>query len=272
MFIEQAFDRYTAQDHHMWQRLYDRQLDVLAKRADDAFIEGLQLLSMTPDGIPHYGQLSDRLAGQTGWRLRGVTGIVPNDLFFQLLAQQEFPVTTWIRRPEQMDYLMEPDLFHDVFGHVPLLAQPQYAAFLQALGQLAMPHLHNPLAVELLSRVYWFTIEFGLIRHGTQDLRIYGAGILSSPGESVFCLSRAVPRFRFNVPELFHAPYINHRMQDRYFVIDSYDQLFGGIAHLQHALEQELALAQGFDHRPETYGLVIPRELLAAAPTTPATA
>ncbi|MBX3102604.1 MAG: phenylalanine 4-monooxygenase [Bacteroidetes bacterium] len=259
--MSQEFEKYTPQDHQMWQRLYHRQMEVLHNRAASGFMDGLQALQMGPEGIPHYGQLSDRLEQVTGWRLQGVTGIVPNDVFFRLLARRQFPVTTWIRQPAQMDYLMEPDLFHDVFGHVPLLADTAYASFLEALGQLALPYMDNPLAIELLSRIYWFSVEFGLIAEDNA-LRIYGAGILSSPGESVFCLSPQVPRFYFNLQELFHTPYINHRMQDRYFVIESYDELYACTTRLPGLLDKELKLAQGFAHELLSYGLVIPRELL----------
>lgn len=261
MFIDQKYDAYTPADHQMWQRLYARQMEVLAPRAASGFLQGLEVLHMGPEGIPHYGRLSERLQQATGWTLVGVKGIVPNDVFFRLLAEKRFPVTTWIRKPEQMDYLEEPDLFHDVFGHVPLLADTAYCAFLEGLGHLAMQYMDNELAIELISRIYWFSIEFGLIAEPA-GMRIYGAGILSSPGESVFCLSSEPPKAFFNLQELFHTPYIKHRMQDRYFVIDSYEQLYRSMEQLPALLARELQIAGTYRHDVMTYGLAIPRELL----------
>ena len=168
-------------------------------------------------------------------------GIVDDRTFFELLATRCFPATTWLRTPAQLDYLEEPDMFHDVFAHVPLLTDAFFADFLQAVGILALRHLHDPYAIELLSRLYWFTVEFGLITEGG-SLRIYGAGILSSAGETQFCLGDGPIRRPFNVADILATPYVKDRMQDVYFIIDSYEQLVASVPALEAEVLRLLAV------------------------------
>jgi phenylalanine-4-hydroxylase len=217
--------QYTAQDHATWRFLFERQSQLLRGRACDQFLAGVDRLGLVADGVPDFERLSDILDRATGWRLVAVPGLVADDVFFGHLAARRFPVTWWIRKPEQMDYLQEPDVFHDFFGHVPLLIDPVFADYMQAYGQGGLKALGLD-ALTYLARLYWYTVEFGLIR--TPDgLRIYGSGILSSKTESIYCLESEEPRrLRFDLMRIMRTPYRIDDVQDTYFVIESFDQLF----------------------------------------------
>ncbi|MDF1735444.1 MAG: phenylalanine 4-monooxygenase [Minwuia sp.] len=223
--IDQGFDAYTDSDHAVWRTLFERQSRLLPGRAAPEFVEGLKALGVAADGIPDFGTLSDILEAATGWRIVAVAGLVPDDVFFRHLANRRFPVTNWIRKPEQLDYLQEPDVFHDCFGHVPMLFNPVFADYMAAYGRGGMKALKLG-ALKLLARLYWYTVEFGLIRTG-EGLRIYGAGIVSSRGETVFSLEDEAPnRLAFDLLRIMRTDYIIDHYQQTYFVIDSYDQLF----------------------------------------------
>ncbi|WP_310393624.1 phenylalanine 4-monooxygenase [Hymenobacter sp.] len=241
--LEQDYARYTADDQWVWHTLFARQMRVLPAVASGRFLEGLPRVDFRAEQIPDFAAVNPLLDQATGWRLVAVPGIVDDRTFFELLAARRFPATTWLRTPAQLDYLEEPDMFHDVFAHVPLLTDPFFADFLQAVGTLALRHLHDAYAVELLSRLYWFTVEFGLIAEDG-GLRIYGAGILSSAGETEFCLSAAPARRPFDVAAILATPYVKDRMQDVYFVIDSYEQLAASVPVLEAELTRLLALAE----------------------------
>ncbi len=236
----QDYARYTADDQWVWRTLFERQLQLLPAVASRRFLDGLPRVKFQAGRIPAFAATNPLLDRATGWSLVAVPGIVDDRTFFALLAARRFPATTWLRTPAQLDYLEEPDMFHDVFAHVPLLTDPFFAEFLQALGTLALRHLDDPDAVELLSRLYWFTVEFGLI---TEDgaLRIYGAGILSSAGETRFCLGEGPARRPFDVAHILATPYAKDRMQDVYFVIDSYEQLVAAVPALEAELLRRLA-------------------------------
>ena len=238
--LVQDYARYTADDQWVWRTLFERQMQVLPTVASRRFLEGLPRIHFQADGIPDFAATNPLLAQATGWELVAVPGIVDDRTFFELLAARRFPATTWLRTPAQLDYLEEPDMFHDVFAHVPLLTDAYFADFLQAVGALALRHLHDPYAVELLSRLYWFTVEFGLITEGG-TLRIYGAGILSSAGETQFCLSDVPVRRPFDVADILATPYVKDRMQDVYFVIDSYEQLVASVPALEAEVLRLLA-------------------------------
>jgi phenylalanine-4-hydroxylase len=217
--------RYTAQDHNTWRHLFERQSTLLRGRACDEFLAGVDRLGMVAAGIPDLDRVNQVLGGATGWQLVPVDGLVDDAVFFGHLAARRFPVTWWIRQPEQMDYLQEPDVFHDFFGHVPLLIDPVFADYMQAYGQggLKALGLH---ALPHLARLYWYTVEFGLIRT-PKGLRIYGAGILSSKTESLHALESPRPaRLPFDLMRIMRTPYKIDDVQDRYFVIDSFEQLF----------------------------------------------
>ena len=235
---DQDYAHYTAADRWVWQTLFERQLQVLPTVASRRFLNGLPAVGFRADNIPDFAVVNPLLDQATGWRLVAVPGIVDDRTFFELLAARRFPATTWLRTPAQLDYLEEPDMFHDVFAHVPLLTDPYFADFLQALGTLALRYLHDAHAVELLSRLYWFTAEFGLIAEDDQ-LRIYGAGILSSAGETTFCLSDGAARRPFDVAAILATPYVKDRLQDVYFVIDSYEQLAAAMPVLAAELQQQ---------------------------------
>ncbi len=237
VILQQEYSRYTADDQWVWQTLFARQLRVLPAVASGRFLEGLPRVDFQPSQIPDFRIVNPLLAQATGWTLVAVPGIVDDRTFFELLAQRHFPATTWLRTPAQLDYLEEPDMFHDVFAHVPLLTDRFFADFLQALGALALRHLADAHAIELLSRLYWFTVEFGLIAEA-EGLRIYGAGILSSAGETAFCLSETPTQRPFDVPTILATPYVKDRMQDTYFVIESYEQLAACIPALETVLAE----------------------------------
>jgi len=223
--VDQGWHAYSEQEHALWRHLYERQSDILPGRACDAFLDGLRRLGVAADGIPDFERLSDSLEDATGWRIVAVSGLVPDDVFFWHLANRRFPVTNWIRTPQQMDYLQEPDVFHDLFGHVPMLTNPVFANYMQAYGRGGLKALHLD-ALHYLARLYWYTVEFGLIK--TADgLRIYGSGIVSSHTESVYCLEDPAPnRIGFDLLRIMQTDYRIDDLQEVYFVIDSFDQLF----------------------------------------------
>jgi phenylalanine-4-hydroxylase len=205
--IPQDWEAYTPQDHAMWDRLFARQAAMLPGRAVKEFMVGLDVLRLSKSGIPDFAELSERLMKLTGWQVVAVPGLVPGRIFFEHLANRRFVAGRFIRTPEQLDYLQEPDVFHDVFGHVPLLAHPAFADYMQAYGEGGL-RADGLGAIDRLARLYWYTVEFGLIRQG-EDLKLYGAGILSSYGESVFALDDPSPnRVGFNLKRLMRTHYL----------------------------------------------------------------
>ena len=220
----QDFDAYTAADHDTYRRLYERQSALLPGLASDAFIQALPSLGAR-DRIPRFDEINERLMRATGWEIVGVPGLIPEVPFFSLLANRKFPVTDWIRKPEEFDYIVEPDIFHDLFGHVPLLFNPVFADYVQRYGQGGLK-AHGLGACEMLSRLYWYTIEFGLIRQ-PDGLRAYGAGILSSSGELPYAVRSPEPqRLPLQLERTMRTRYKIDSFQQTYFVIDSFDQLF----------------------------------------------
>ncbi|WP_114395788.1 phenylalanine 4-monooxygenase [Oleisolibacter albus] len=222
--IDQGWATYSAAEHGRWRSLYQRQSRLLPRYAAREFMDCLARLE-AGDGIPDFRRASDRLQRATGWQIVAVPGLIPEEAFFAHLANRRFPVTNWIRRPEEMDYLEEPDVFHDFFGHVPLLLHPVFADYMQAYGQGGL-RARRLGRMENLARLYWYTVEFGLIR---QDggIRVYGAGILSSAGETPYAVDDPSPnRIGFDLERVMRTRYRIDDYQQTYFVIDSYDQLF----------------------------------------------
>ena len=208
----------------MWDRLFERQTKMLPGRVSPTFLNGLDVLRMSKPGIPDFDELSERLQKLTGWTVVAVPGLVPDEDFFRHLANRTFVAGRFIRTPEQIDYLQEPDIFHDVFGHVPLLANPVFADYMQAYGEGGLRSLSLN-AMHRLARLYWYTVEFGLIREDG-DLRLYGAGIVSSYGESQFALDDPSPnRIGLDLRRAMRTTYKIDDFQQTYFVIDSYDDL-----------------------------------------------
>jgi phenylalanine-4-hydroxylase len=220
--------QYSAAVHETYRRLYARQLQQLPGLACDEFIAAVQHLG-APERIPLFDDISERLMKATGWQIVGVPGLIPEEAFFALLAKRRFPVTDWIRKPEEFDYVVEPDVFHDLFGHVPLLFDPTFADYMQAYGAGGLKASRLD-ACELLARLYWYTVEFGLIAT-PRGLRAYGAGILSSAGELRHSITSREPRrVAFDLQRLMRSLYRIDTYQASYFVIDSFQQLFEATA------------------------------------------
>lgn len=222
--LDQPLTRYTEAEHDRWRRLYKRQIALMPRYAVKEFLDSIEELDVSR-GIPDFVRVNHILGRLSGFQIVAVPGLIPDDQFFAHLANRRFPVTWWIRDESELDYLEEPDVFHDFFGHVPLLAHPVFADYMVEYGK-AGPRAIAQNAMPLLARLYWYTIEFGLIRT-RGDLRVYGAGILSSNGETVYSIDSEVPnRIAFNLERVLTTEYRIDAYQESYFVIDSFDQLF----------------------------------------------
>ena len=222
--VPQNWDKFTADEHANWDNLFARQSAMLPGRAADAFMRGIDVLKLSRPGIPDYRELNAQLMAATGWQIIAVPGLVPDAVFFDHLANRRFPAGNFIRTPEQSDYLQEPDVFHDVFGHVPMLADPVFADYMVAYGKGGLRSLGFG-ALDHLARLYWYTVEFGLIKQ-PNGLRIYGAGIVSSYAESIFALEDPRPnRIAFDLLRVMRTHYRIDDFQQNYFVISSIDEL-----------------------------------------------
>jgi phenylalanine-4-hydroxylase len=255
--IPQDWSAYTPTEHATWDRLFERQSKMLQGRASDAFVKAIDVLRLDQPGIPDFAVLNDKLGRLTGWSVVAVPGLVPDAVFFDHLAHKRFVAGRFIRRPDQLDYLQEPDVFHDVFGHVPLLADPAFADYMQAYGEggLRAESLH---AIDKLARLYWYTVEFGLIREGG-GIRIYGAGIASSYGESMFALDDASPnRLGFDLMRVMRTRYRIDDYQQTYFVIDSFEALRRQTVETDFAPLYEALAGQG-DIEPDA---VLPTDVV----------
>ncbi len=235
----QVHMNYTDEDRAVWKILFNRQKEQLQRYASGEYLEGLETIGFNADEIPSFEKINAILKQATGWELIAVPGIVDDRTFFGYMAERKFPATTWLRKMSELDYLEEPDMFHDVFAHVPLLANSHFADFLYEMSQISLDYIDNPLAIELLSRIYWYTVEFGLIRENG-ELRIYGAGILSSSGETRYCVGKEPMHFEFNAEHLLNAPYRKDVFQDRYFIIDSFEKLYRSMEEIPHILREKL--------------------------------
>jgi phenylalanine-4-hydroxylase len=222
--ISQNWRAYTQVEHDTWDTLYARQMKILPGRACDAFMKGLQALDLNTGGIPDFALMNPRLKALTGWTVVCVPGLVPDDVFFDHLANRRFPSGQFIRKPDQLDYLQEPDIFHDVFGHVPMLTDPTFADYMQAYGKGGQ-RAQGLGMLKNLARLYWYTVEFGLLED-TDGLRIYGAGIVSSASESVFALEDPSPnRIAFDLERIMRTDYRIDDFQQVYFVVPSIEAL-----------------------------------------------
>ena len=222
--IDQGWDAYTPEEHQTWLTLYDRQASVLPGRAAEAFIHGLDALDLRGQGIPDFRRISERLGKLTGWSVVAVPGLVPDEVFFDHLANRRFPAGNFIRRADQLDYLQEPDVFHDVYGHVPMLTDPVFADYMAAYGHGGLRAMGSG-QLHQLARLYWYTVEFGLM-NTAEGMRIYGAGIVSSRAESIFALEDPSPnRLGFELERVMRTLYRIDDFQQVYFVIDSLEKL-----------------------------------------------
>ncbi len=222
--VDQPLAHYTDAEHDRWRRLYARQMALLPRYAVKEYLDSVAGLEIA-DGIPDFRRINGKLAARTGFQIVAVPGLIPDEVFFRHLAERRFPVTWWLREESELDYLQEPDVFHDLFGHVPLLAHPVFADYMEEYGR-AGPAAAHAGAVTCLARLYWYTIEFGLIRSGGA-LKVYGAGILSSKGETVYAIESEQPnRIAFDLERVLSTAYRIDDYQQSYFVIDSFEQLF----------------------------------------------
>jgi phenylalanine-4-hydroxylase len=226
--VDQRCGEYTEDDHALWRRLYERQMRLVPGYACEAYLRSLASLDVSvraSQRIPDFEDISKDLRHATGWSLAAVPGLIPDLVFFRHLSERRFPVTRWLRKPEEFDYIVEPDVFHDFFGHVPMLFDPVFADYIQAYGKGGLKAAKLD-ALDMLARLYWYTVEFGLIA-APEGLRIYGAGILSSGGEVVHSIDSPQPqRVMFNLERVMRTRYHIDRFQDTYFVIEGFGQLF----------------------------------------------
>jgi phenylalanine-4-hydroxylase len=221
--VEQCWERYSAEEHALYRRLFERQARLVPRYACPEWISAIGALDAA-DEIPRFDLISRKLKNRTGWEIVAVPGLIPDDAFFTHLANRRFPVTVWLRKPEEFDYIVEPDVFHDFFGHAPLLFDPTYADHLYEYGKGGLKAMRLD-AITMLARLYWYTIEFGLM-NTPQGVRAYGAGLLSSGGELAYCVEDPKPRRRpFDLERIMRTEYQIDRYQDTYFVIDSFEHL-----------------------------------------------
>ena len=239
--MKQQYSSYTPEDFEVWQILFNHQIAQLKPMASIAYLEGIEKVNFSADKIPNYLDTNMLLNKLTSWQIHVVPGLIENRPFFELMKNKRFCASTWLRSREQLDYLEEPDMFHDIFGHVPLLSNQSVCHFLEELARIALRFVDNEEAIEYIARIYWYTIEFGLIRENGQ-LKIYGAGILSSSGESIYSIESPHPqRFSYNTRQIFDTPFIKDHYQEQYFVIDSYQQLFDAIPEIEQELERRMS-------------------------------
>jgi len=230
--MKQIFENYTSEDHEVWKILFERQKENLKDKACPEYLAALDEMKevLNSNSIPRFTDLNEWFAQRTGWEIHCVPGLIPVDEFFELLAQKKFCSSKWLRLKSQLDYLEEPDMFHDIFGHVPLLSLPMYSNFMHEFGKLGVAHKDSPEIQIYLQRLYWFTIEFGLMKN---DLKIYGAGILSSFGESIECRKDIKQKLEFNIEEVILKPYDSDKIQNEYFMIENFEALFESLKTIE---------------------------------------
>lgn len=242
MVTHEQWDHFTQTDHNTWKTLFERQIKLLHNRAATEMIQGLEKLEICNDQIPKFSVLNDILQKETGFSIVPVKGFIPEALFFGFLAERKFPSTCFIRKPHQLDYLEEPDIFHDVFGHVPLLVNPVFADFMELFGRKGLSAIDSDM-LKFAATLYWFTVEFGLIKY-KDGLRIYGAGIASSKGESIYSLDSEIPaRIKFNTHRVMRTQYHIDSFQKTYFVIESFQQLFNSLHSLNWEEARDICLS-----------------------------
>lgn len=235
--LKQEYDNYTDEDRKVWGILFNRQIEQLQGLADESYLKGIEDIGFSASTIPDFREVNVRLKSLTGWEIVVVPGIIDQVNFFTMLANKQFPSSTWLRSMEKLDYLSEPDMFHDAFGHMPLLTNQTFCDFFHQIGLIGIKYLSYPEIIEMLGRVYWFTVEFGLIKTEGQ-LKIYGAGILSSIGETKFSLGDVPVRLPFDIVEIMKTDFDNTKIQEKYFVIESFQQLLDAIVTMEEHLEQ----------------------------------
>jgi len=236
MPLKQEYEHYTSEDFLVWKTLFQRQKSNLEPYVSGVYLDALETIGFNEEIIPDFKVVNSILNRHTGWALTVVPNISPLREFFTFLSERKFTATTWLRKMSQLDYIEEPDMFHDVFGHVPLLVNKSYTDFFKGMAEIALKHIDQPAALEQIGRIYWFTIEFGLIVENGKR-KIYGAGIISSSGETRHCLVEKVEFIPFDIRMIMNTPYRNDQIQNKYFVIDSYQQLYESLPVIRKELE-----------------------------------
>lgn len=241
--MTQDYSKYTPEDLKVWKTLFERQLENLPGKAHPEYLKCLDKLSevLNPKKLPNFNELNDKLLAENGWTITVVPGLIPVDQFFKLLSEKTFCSSTWVRSMKQLDYLEEPDMFHDIFGHVPLLMNSQYSSFVQKFGEMGVRYGHDKTVEKQLQRLYWFTIEFGLMAQKDRT-QIYGAGILSSAGESKHIFEDDIEVLPYDVEKILHNDFITSEIQTRYYEIESFEQLFKSVGELEEQLKEEVAV------------------------------
>jgi len=239
--MKQEYNLYTEEDQLVWKTLFERQVENLKEKSCVEYLACLDLMQdvLSPEQIPDFNEMNMKLTELTGWSIEVVPGLIPVDDFFKLLAKRKFSASTWVRKMHQLDYLEEPDMFHDVFGHTPLLADPKFAQFMKDFGDLGVEFIDNEEIVVQLQRLYWFTIEFGLIQQNGR--KVYGAGICSSFGETNHSLSENVEVVPFNLGKVINTEFRTDIVQTLYFELESFDQLFQEFKLFRNRLRVKVA-------------------------------
>jgi phenylalanine-4-hydroxylase len=234
-FIEQRYERYDDEAHEVWRLLFARRMETLRETGSEVFLNGMARIGLAPDRVPDLTDVNRRLGASTGWAAVGVGGYIPAATFFRCLARRRFPTTLIVRPRAQLDYLPEPDIFHDVFGHVPLHSDPVFADFLQGFGALAA-EARTEEETTAMARLFWFTVEFGLVRERGK-VKVYGSGLVSSHGDAANALGPRCDRRPFVLDDVLAQPFEIDRLQDVLFVVESFDQLFEAVETLRKRRE-----------------------------------
>ncbi|HXA01147.1 MAG TPA: phenylalanine 4-monooxygenase [Cytophagaceae bacterium] len=234
--LKQVYGNYTEENHKVWTMLYSRIMQMLPESADQSVLEGIKMIGFPSDHLPNFEEINEKIRTFTDWEIVPLEDMVGDKEFIGMLAEKKYPCRTWIRSEKQLESEEdEYDMFHDVIGHTPLLTKPNYCNYLTGLGRLALKYIKNEDAIALLKRVYWHTIQFGL-KVSDNSLKIYGAHLLSSKGETIYSLSAGVSKYDLNIEKIMDTPYVKGSFQERYFVINKYEELYNSL----HEIEKEL--------------------------------
>jgi phenylalanine-4-hydroxylase len=236
--LKQIYSNYTEENHKVWTALFSRIMHMLPETADKWVVEGLKKMGFPADHIPDFDEINKKISTFTDWEIVPLEEMVEDNEFIGMLADNKYPCRTWIRSVEQLEAEKdEYDMFHDIIGHTPLLTRPNYSNYLRGLGKLAQENINNEKIIGLLKSVYWHTIQFGL-RATENTLKVYGAHLLSSRGETIYALSAGVPKYDFNVSKILDTPNIKNKFQERYFTVNNYEQLFNSLDIIKKEIEK----------------------------------
>ena len=223
--IQQDWSVYTPEQHAVWAELVSRRMPQLKEHACEEYLDGFDQIGLREDAIPNLTEVNKRLGPRTGWNATPVSGFLPPDAFFEMLAARQFPTTTWLRNRESLEYTPEPDIFHDVFGHVPMHAHPVFADFLQQYGRVCAGLIHDKDKLERMGRLFWFTVEFGVIRQKGK-IKLYGSGLISSHGESTHVINNGPEIRDFDLDAVLNQEFLVSEMQKVLYAVESFDQIY----------------------------------------------